>query len=231
MGLTMRSGRTTDCSDGEFAGQSPNSNRMAVEDHGASRPNDDSSNDDVQNPPVPAAGNDFARRLEARFAEALRSFDEDAARRLPTALREHLLLLVKNGGLDVGSDSLRVAAITGVCQQATIFSAHGAKAFETIGYEPLDEMDDATVDALVAGIRDLSQREDHAVSAVMYARTTPALLDGLLSYRGAADHLAHHTCFSFLLSLSCGGGTTSPDRAVAEALRDALPEPVLPVLN
>ncbi len=65
----------------------------------------------------------------------------------------------------------------------------------------------------------------------MYARTTPALLDGLISYRGSIDHLAHHACLSYMLSLSCGGGAASPDRAFAEQLRMALPEPVLPILN
>lgn len=215
-----------------------------MDDHSAPRPDDpvDRGNDDDpvdradgdgEQPPQRrrATGEDFVQRLEHRFVAALAHFDESAARRLPTAIREHIHLLVRQGGLDNGPDALRLAAITGVCQQAVAFSVFEADAFDTIGYRPLDTMDDETARLLVTGVQDLASLPDTEAATVMYARTTPALLDGLLSYRGAADHLAHHVGFSFLLSLSCGAGTTSPNRALAEALRAALPEPVLPILN
>ncbi|MEZ5379728.1 MAG: hypothetical protein R2733_24745 [Acidimicrobiales bacterium] len=198
-------------------------------DHDAPRPDDNEPESASRH--RRATGEDFTRRLEERFVAAMVDFDEEAARRLPTTLREHLHLLIRQGGLDVGSDNLRLAAVTGVCQQAMAFSVYDTDAFDTLGYQPLEAIDTETAQALVAGVRELGAMANSDATTVMYARTTPALLDGLISYRGSADHLAHHVCFAFMLSLSCGAGTTSPDREFAEALRAALPDPVLPILN
>ncbi len=194
------------------------------------RPDDDPI-DPATGDTDPEAGRRYVAELEGRFLAGLARLDAAAARRLPVALRECMHLLIKQGGLDIGSDALRLAAVTGVCQQAVAVSALAPEWFVKEGHEPLHDLPAEVVDAMVAGAAELAAApRDHAVTA-MYARSTPALLDGLIRFRGSPDDLAHHVAFGFIVSLTCGAGQALPSRRVARQLSAALPAPMRPVLN